>query len=120
MGVLAWIVGLLLAAGFVAAGAAKVAGAPPMLEMKQKMGLSDNLLKGIGGLEILGGIGVFIGLLSSGDAELLGTAAAIGLILMMIGALVYHQRAGDPPKEMAGAIVMLILAVLYIILLGAR
>ncbi|MGH1492415.1 MAG: DoxX family protein [Acidimicrobiales bacterium] len=120
MGVLAWIVGLLLAAGFIAAGASKVMGAPMMVQMRDRLGLSDGLLKGIGGLEILGGVGVFIGLLSSGDAELLGTAAAIGLIAMMIGAVVYHVRAGDPPKELVGSIMMLVLAILYIILLAAR
>ena len=120
MSVLAWIVGLVVAAGFLAAGASKLMGVPMMAEVRERLGYSEGLQKAIGGLEVLGAIGVFIGLLSSGDAELLGTAAAIGLILLMVGAVVYHQRASDPPKEMGGAIVMLILSVLYIILLAVR
>lgn len=120
MGVLAWIVGLVLAGGFLASGASKLAGVAQMVQAREHLGMSESLQKAVGGLEILGGIGVFIGLLSSGDGELLGTAAAIGLILAMIGAVVYHQRAGDAPKEMVPAIVMLVLAVVYIVLLGAR
>ena len=120
MGVVAWIVGLLLAAGFAMAGVAKIAGVAMMNETRDRLGLSDTLWRTIGGLEILGAIGVFIGLVDDGDVELLGTAAAIGLILTMIGALVYHVRTGDSIQDMMPAAVLLVLAVIYIIALAAR
>ena len=120
MGVLAWIVGLIVAVGFVVIGGGKLMGMAMMEESRQHLKVSDGLWKAIGGLEILGAIGVFIGLLSDGDAELLGTAAAIGLILLVIGALVYHRRAGDAVKDMAPAAMMLVLSVLYIVFLAAR
>ena len=43
MGVLAWIVGLLLAAGFVASGASKLMGVPMMVQMRDRLGLTDGL-----------------------------------------------------------------------------
>lgn len=120
MGVLAWIVGLLLTAGFAMSGFGKLRGLEMMNATRDRLGVSDSLWKAIGGLEILGAVGVFIGLLSSGDAELVGTAAAIGLIATMVGALIHHVKAGDPAKEMAGAVVMSLLSILYIVLLGLR
>lgn len=120
MGVLAWIVGLVLAIGFVMAGLAKLRGIADMNATRDRLGVSESLWRAIGGLEILGAVGVFIGLLDDGGIEWIGVLAALGLIITMIGAVVYHRRAGDPSKEMMPPVVMLVLAVLYIILLAVR
>ena len=65
---------------------------------------------------MLGAVGVFIGVITA-DLEWIGLLAGFGLIALMIGAVVYHNRAGDPPKEMAPAVMMMGLSVLYIIAL---
>ncbi len=70
---------------------------------------------------MLGAVGVFIGILSDESSfEWVGFLAAIGLIVLMVGAVVYHIRGGDKPKDYAPAIVMGALAVLYIIAIGGR
>ena len=120
MGVLAWIVGLVLAAGFVMAGLAKLRGKADLNATRDRLGVSESLWRAIGGLEILGAVGVFIGLLDDGGVEWIGVLAALGLIIITIGAAAHHRRAGDPPKELVPAAVMLVLAVLYVILLAAR
>lgn len=118
MTVLEWITAIILAVGFVMSGAMKLSGQKMALEMAEKLGVG-NLRMLIGGAEVLGGIGVIIGAAVS-DLEWLGVLAAIGLIALMIGAVVYHQRAGDKPKDMMPAGVMLVLAVVYIIALFAN
>ena len=121
MGVVAWIVGLVVALGFVMSGAGKILGNAMMDASRDKFGFADNMWKGLGGLEVLGAVGVIIGLLSdNNNLEWIGFLAAIGLIITMVGALVYHAKENDPPKEMVGAAMMLILTVVYIIAIGAR
>ena len=120
MGVVAWIVGLLAAAGFVMSGMAKISGQAMMEASRTKFGFAEQQWKGLGGLEVLGAVGVVLGLLTDGNLEILGYLAAMGLIITMIGALVHHQRAGDEPKEMVGAAVMLVLCVVYIIAIVVR
>ena len=120
MAVVAWIVGLVLIVGFGMSGVMKIMGQAMAVEMAEKLGFSK--LRGvIGGLELLGAIGVLIGLLADGRAiEPIGLFAAVGLILAMIGAVVYHVRAGDGPKDFAPAVMMAALSVLYVIAIGTR
>ncbi len=120
MAVVAWIVGLILIVGFGMSGVMKIVGQSTAVEMAEKLGFS-NLRQAIGGLELLGAIGVFIGLVTEGrTVEPIGVFAAVGLILTMIGAVVYHVRGGDGPKDSAPAVVMAVLAVLYVIAIGTR
>ncbi len=115
MVILGWIVGVLLAVGFGMAGASKLAGAKQMVESAERLGFTS-LLRPIGAAEVAGAVGVLIGLIAP-DVEWLGVLAAVGLIATMIGAVVYHQRGGDSPQEMAPAIVLGALSVVYIIAL---
>ncbi|MEM7276370.1 MAG: DoxX family protein [Actinomycetota bacterium] len=121
MGVLAWIVGLVLAVGMLGAGSSKLRGVPAMEESRVRFGLSAGLWRMIGALEVLSAPGLIIGLLTNdNNAEWIGFLAAVGIVALLIGAIVYHARAGDAPKEMMPAGVMLVLAVLYIVFIGAR
>jgi hypothetical protein len=45
----------------------------------------------------------------------LGIAAAIGLLLLLVGALLAHRRVGDPIKEMLLAIVCFIASALVLL-----
>jgi uncharacterized membrane protein YphA (DoxX/SURF4 family) len=120
VGVLAWIVGLVLAIGFLTAGLGKLRGMAGTNAVRERLGVSGSPWRTVGGLEVLGAVGVFLGLLDDGNIEWIGVLAALGLIVTMIGAVVFHARAGDPPREMVPPIVLLVLAALYIILLAAR
>ncbi len=56
----------------------------------------------------------------SADLEWLGVLAAVGIVATMAGAVFYHRRAGDEPKESVPAAVLLVVAVIYIIALFAN
>jgi len=112
--VLGWIIGLALLAMLLMSGVMKLIN-HEMTANLSRLGVSDSLKRIIGGLEVAAAIGVLIGLLGDGDNEWLGFLAGVGVIALMIGAIVYHQRAGDEPKESAPAAATLALAVLYII-----
>ncbi|MEM8746692.1 MAG: DoxX family protein [Actinomycetota bacterium] len=114
MGVLAWITGVLLIVGFGLAGVSKVTKQQQMVDAAGHMGMSVQQFQMIGGLEIAGAVGVLIGLVSE-DLRGLGIAAAIGLALVGIGAVVFHVRAGDKPPAFAPAAVLTIVAVLAVV-----
>ncbi|WP_326829945.1 DoxX family protein [Streptosporangium sp. NBC_01810] len=65
-----------------------------------------------GGLEILGAVGLVIGLWIEG----LGIAAAAGLALLMAGAVLYHVKARDTAKNTSASLVLLVLSVVTIAL----
>jgi len=105
---------VLLGVGFLFFGGSKLAGSSMMVEARQHLGLAEGLFKAVGALEVLGGLGVLIGL--HADLPVIGVLAAIGLIGMTIGAVFYHQKAGDSMKEWIPAVVMGSIAIFYIIL----
>jgi len=120
MGVLAWITGILLTLAFAASGGAKLTKQKMAVDVARRLGYT-NLLPPIGVAEILGAIGVFIGVLSDGNArEWLGLLGGIGLLTTMVGAVIYHRKGGDAPKEAAPAAVLAVLCVLYLIAIMAR
>jgi len=84
---------LALAVFFGALGIAKLAAAPPMRAAAGHLGFIVDQFRGIGALEIVGAAGVALGLWFPA----LGVAAAIALVLMMVGAVIAHLRnAADP------------------------
>ncbi|WP_228379675.1 DoxX family protein [Pseudarthrobacter enclensis] len=56
---------------------------------------SPRLLKGIGLLEIIGALGLILPLIT-GIAPALTPAAGLGLAVVMLGAVVVHQRRHEP------------------------
>jgi hypothetical protein len=73
-------------------GMAKVLGHPKMREAGTHLGYSMRAFRIIGLLEALGALGILLAPL----CPPLSVAAATGLILLTIGALVAHLRASDP------------------------
>jgi uncharacterized membrane protein YphA (DoxX/SURF4 family) len=92
---------------FAGAGAGKLAGAGPSLEMRDHLDIDAARWRGIGGLEVAAVTGVLLGL----AVRPLGIAAAAGLALLSTGALAAHVGAGDPPAKAAPALVALALSV---------
>lgn len=104
------ILSALLMLAFVGAGVGKLRRAEPVTGTLENLGVTPSLQRTVGALEVLGAIGVLVGLWF----QPLGLAAAIGLVLMMIGALVFHVRARDTFKGSSGALVLLVLGALVV------
>ncbi|MFB2557049.1 DoxX family protein [Herbiconiux liangxiaofengii] len=91
-----WIVAGLLAVFYVYSGGMKVARSREAL--RPMMGWVDDMPLGavrvIGGLEVLGAIGLIVPPLV-GILPWLALAAAVGLVLVQVGAAVVHLRRGE-------------------------
>ncbi|WP_305782531.1 DoxX family protein [Symbioplanes lichenis] len=111
MNVVLWVIAAVLAVAFLASGVMKVVQPKEKLiasGMGWAASFSSGAVKAIGALEILAAIGLILPAVT-GIAPVLVPLAAVGLVLVMIGAIVVHARRGETP--MAGAnVVLLILA----------
>ncbi len=106
-----WVLQVLLALLFLAAGVTKVS--QPRQRLATNMGwvedFSDPAVRAIGALEVLGAVGLLLPALT-GVATVLVPIAATGLALLMVGAAATHRRRGELPMIGMNA-VLLVLAV---------
>src|SRR5690625_7843200 len=99
MNILLWILAFMLAAVFVASGAAKLL-APREQQIERTPYVEDfpqQIIWGIGALEILGALGLLLPPLL-GIAPPLASVAAAGLAITMVFAALIHLRRGDGVK----------------------
>jgi hypothetical protein len=75
-----------------------------------KAGVSESWITTLGLLKAAGAVGLLIGI----GVPLIGIAAATGLVIFFVGAIITHVRAGD--YSFGLAIVFLLLAVAALIL----
>jgi hypothetical protein len=101
------VVTILLAALFTFATSIKLLGVAQSLAIRDHLGVKPMQWRLIGVCELAGVAGALVGLIWAP----IGIAAAIGLALLSIGALAFHLRASDGAKDMAAAVVGLVLAV---------
>lgn len=113
MFILAVILALIVGGGFLYFGAGKLMKQQMMVDAQAHFGMSDQLWMAVGGLEVAGGLGLLLGLIK--PLALIGVLAAVGLVAMSIGAVYYHQKAGDSAKAWMPAVVMGALAIFYVI-----
>jgi len=73
-----------------------------------RLGVTPATVPGLAMLELLGAIGLVAGL----AVPAVGVAAAAGLALYFLGAVAYHRRAGDGPRDVGAPVVLAALAVL--------
>jgi uncharacterized membrane protein YphA (DoxX/SURF4 family) len=100
------VLSVLLAAAFLGSGVIKVVGAKQSLEIRDRLGVGTPLWRLIGALEVAAAVGLAVGL----AVPVLGIAAAVGLSLLMLGAVMVHARAHDL-RNAAPAVLLLVLAV---------
>jgi hypothetical protein len=112
MEVLLWITTALLVVGVGGVAVLKLSGNEEVVKQAHRLGY-EPLRKPTAVAELLGVAGVAIGAVST-DLKWIGVLAAIGIAAMMIGAIVFHRRAGDIGPTMP-SILMLLCAVLYIV-----
>jgi hypothetical protein len=101
------VVTALLAALFGFAGLIKVVGLRQSLAIRDHLGVNPVQWRMIGLLELAGVVGVLVGLAWAP----IGVAAAVGLALLVLGAIVFHVRASDSVADTIPAVIGLGLAV---------
>lgn len=116
MGILLWVIQVVLALAFLAAGFMKVSR--PKQELRLRMewveSFAPRTIHLIGAAEILGAIGLILPV-ATGVAPFLTLLAAIALAVVMVGAIWVHATRRDPAKETLPSIVLLVLLILTII-----
>jgi uncharacterized membrane protein YphA (DoxX/SURF4 family) len=103
-------VSLLLIAVCLIPAAAKVAGHPKMRQSAAHFGIAWRRYRLIGVAELAAVVGVLIGLLWRPA----GLAAAAGMILLLVGALITHRRAGDSVRDALPALLALAVSGTYL------
>lgn len=93
---------VLLAIPFAAIGCAKLLAVPAMRARADHVRLGVGAYRLIGALEVAGALGLVAGTV----VPLLRTSAALGLLLLLVGAVVAHLRVEDGLRDMAPAIVL--------------
>ena len=106
------LLSLLLAAVFVADALFKVVKNPTGADQAYDLGYPIPVWRVIGWLELLGALGLIVGLFYPP----IGVAAAIGLTVLMVGAVISHLRVKDALAKSATPLVLGILAVVTILL----
>ena len=110
MNLFLWILQILLAAVFAGAGLTKLT--QPKENLLDRMAWVRDVpltqVKALGAAEVLAALGLILPGLT-GVATVLTPLAAVGLVIVMIGAIVVHARAKETPA-VAVTVVLLILA----------
>src|ERR1700748_1020920 len=101
---------LLLAAACLLPAAGKLTGQPRMRKSAARFGISWPRYRLIGVAELAAAAGVLIGLWW----HPLRLAAAAGMAVLLLGAVITHRRAADSGKEMAPALLALAITLAYL------
>lgn len=112
MNAVLWILQVLLAVAFAAAGAMKVAQPRSALVERQPYveDFSDQTINLIGVAEVLAGIGLVLPGLT-GILPVLAPLAALGLVVLMIGAAIVHIRRSEQYMLPVNGILLVLAAV---------
>jgi uncharacterized membrane protein YphA (DoxX/SURF4 family) len=103
-------VSLLLATACLLPAAGKLLGHPKMRQSAAHFAIPWRKYQLIGAAELAAAAGVLIGLLW----RPLGVAAAAGMVLLLLGAVITHRQAADSGKEMAPALLALAITLAYL------
>jgi hypothetical protein len=106
------ILAALLVVAFAALGMAKLAAVPAMRAKAEHVGFSVTAYRRIGLLEVLGVVGLLVGAF----VPVIGALAAVGLLMLLGGAVVAHVRNGDGIREIAPAVVLSLVTLSYLML----
>lgn len=119
MNTVLWIIQVLLALAFLAAGTTKLAR--PRLALSGQMAwvedFDDVQVKGIGALEVLAAIGLVVPPVLH-IATFLTPLAGVGVVLLMIGATFTHLRRGERQTLAINALLLVLAAIVAIARFG--
>lgn len=115
MNIVLWVVQVLLALAFLGAGFMKVS--QPIDKLKTNMGwvthTTPAIVRLVGALEILGGLGLLLPGLTH-ILPILTALAALGLVATMVGAIIVHFRLNEASRSVA-PLILLLLALFIVI-----
>jgi len=103
-------ISLLLAAACLLPAGGKLTGQPRMRKSAAHFGVPWPCYRLIGVAELAAAAGILTGLWW----HPLGVAAAAGMALLLLGAIITHRKAADSAKEMAPAVLALLLTLAYL------
>jgi uncharacterized membrane protein YphA (DoxX/SURF4 family) len=103
-------ISVLLAVVCLLPAAGKLTGQPKMRKSAEHFGIPWPRYRLIGIAELAAAAGILIGLWW----HPLGVAAAAGMAVLLLGALITHRRAADSGKEMAPALLGLAITIAYL------
>src|SRR5580693_9359776 len=103
-------ISLLLAAACLLPAAVKLTSQPRMRKSAAHFGIPWSRYRLIGAAELAAAAGTMIGLWW----HPLGLAAAAGMALLLLGAIITHRKAADSAQEMAPALLALLLTLAYL------
>lgn len=106
------LLAIVLCVAFTGAGFAKITNQPVMIKARDHLGLSADAYRAVGLAELAGALGVILGVLDI--FVWVGFFSASGLILLMIGAVLYHLRVDDEAIELIPALGMAAISALYL------
>lgn len=109
-------ISIVLALLFAATAAGKLTGHAASVAIRDHLQIPASRWQQIGVLELAGAAGVLLGL----ALRPLGIAAAGGLVLLSLGAIATHVRAGDKAVATAPAVIALALAAATVALQAAE
>jgi hypothetical protein len=104
------VFGALTAMLMLGGGVGKVTGQPAMRESAQHFAIQWERYRFLGAVEIAATFGVVAGLWLNG----LGLAAGVGVTVLMVGAVLFHLRFGDPANRTVPALVALAASATYV------
>jgi hypothetical protein len=102
---------VVLALVFAALGVAKLASLPAMRAAAAHLGYTTGQYRAIGALELAGAVGIVLGWKVAG----IGVAAAVGLVLLMLGAAIAHVENHDAAARVVVPIALAAIATAYLI-----
>jgi hypothetical protein len=106
------ILAALLVIAFAVLGTAKLAAVPAMRAKAEHVGFSVAAYRRIGLLEVLAALGLLVGAF----IPEVGALAAVGLLMLLGGALIAHLRNGDGLAEIAPSVVLGLVSLTYLVL----
>src|SRR5262245_45610728 len=112
MNIALWIVAVLLAVAFLASGVGKLILPKERLAARGLEYVEDfsaGTIKAIGALEVLAAVGLILPA-ALDIAPVLVPLAAVGLVLLMVGAIITHVRRHDGAQAIVVNLVLLALA----------
>lgn len=107
MNVVLWILQVLLAAAYLAHGWLFLAPSPDMLERMQMIPAGFRLFLGVA--EVLAAVGLTLPGITRIQPRLVSWAAA-GLMIVMVGATIFHARRGETSSAVTTAVLLVVIA----------
>lgn len=106
------VIAALLGVAAAISGLGKLRRMPQVVESMHSVGVTDRQIPLLAALELLGALGLLVGIW----VPVIGIAAAIGLMVYFLGAVVSHLRAKAPVKEAAPALLLFVIACVTVVL----